>query len=57
MSERPALRLAVSEADAGSFYALRPRLFDIAYRVLGSAAEADDIVQDAWIRWQETDRR
>jgi len=31
-------------------------LFGIAYRMLGSAAEAEDIVQDAWLRWQGTDR-
>jgi RNA polymerase sigma-70 factor (ECF subfamily) len=47
---------AVSEADAASFQSVRPRLFGIAYRVLGSADEADDVVQDAWIRWQDTDR-
>jgi len=34
----------------------RPRLFGIAYRMLGSAAEAEDIVQDVWLRWQSTDR-
>ncbi|MEU2297739.1 RNA polymerase sigma-70 factor [Streptomyces antibioticus] len=34
-----------------------PRLFGIAYRVLGSAAEAEDVVQEAWLRWQNTDRR
>ena len=34
----------------------RPRLFGIAYRILGSVAEAEDIVQDAWLRWQATDR-
>jgi RNA polymerase sigma-70 factor (ECF subfamily) len=46
----------MSEADAASFDTLRPRLFGIAYRVLGSATEADDVVQEAWIRWQGTDR-
>jgi DNA-directed RNA polymerase specialized sigma24 family protein len=45
-----------SDADAASFHAVRPRLFGIAYRVLGSATEADDVVQDTWIRWQGTDR-
>jgi RNA polymerase sigma-70 factor (ECF subfamily) len=35
---------------------VRPRLFGIACRVLGSANDADDVVQDAWIRWQGTDR-
>ena len=39
-----------------AFAAVRPRLFGIAYRMLGSAAEAEDIVQDVWLRWQATDR-
>ncbi|WP_159803260.1 sigma-70 family RNA polymerase sigma factor [Arthrobacter zhaoguopingii] len=39
-----------------TFEAVRPRLFGIAYRMLGSAAEAEDVVQDTWIRWQSTDR-
>jgi RNA polymerase sigma-70 factor (ECF subfamily) len=38
------------------FAASRRRLFRIAYRRLGSLAEAEDIVQEAWIRWQATDR-
>ncbi|NQX29010.1 RNA polymerase sigma-70 factor [Microbacteriaceae bacterium VKM Ac-2854] len=38
------------------FAAVRPRLFGIAYRMLGSVAEAEDIVQDSWLRWQGTDR-
>ena len=38
------------------FQAVRPRLFGIAYRMLGTAAEAEDVVQDAWLRWQGTDR-
>jgi RNA polymerase sigma-70 factor, ECF subfamily len=46
----------VSETDAASFQIVRPRLFGIAYRVLRSASEADDVLQDAWIRWQGTDR-
>jgi RNA polymerase sigma-70 factor (ECF subfamily) len=47
---------AVSAADAESFADVRPRLFGIARRVLGNASDADDVVQDAWIRWQGTDR-
>lgn len=39
-----------------AFAVARPRLFGIAYRMLGSAAEAEDIVQDVWLRWQATDR-
>ncbi|MGP4053139.1 RNA polymerase sigma-70 factor [Streptomyces sp. 2A115] len=38
------------------FVELRPRLFGIAYRVLGSAVEAEDVVQEVWLRWQKTDR-
>jgi RNA polymerase sigma-70 factor, ECF subfamily len=49
-------RSTVPEADAACFQSVRPRLFGIAYRVLGSASEAEDVVQDAWIRWHATDR-
>lgn len=38
------------------FVQVRPRLFGVAYRILGSAAEAEDIVQDVWVRWQGADR-
>src|ERR1700758_165987 len=40
-----------------AFAGVRPRLFGIAYRMLGSAAEAEDVVQDVWMRWQSTDRK
>jgi len=39
-----------------AFMSVRPRLFGIAYRMLRSAAEAEDVVQDVWLRWQTTDR-
>ena len=39
-----------------AFTAMRPRLFAIAYRMLQSAAEAEDVVQDVWLRWQRTNR-
>src|SRR5262245_45279957 len=39
-----------------AFMSVRPRLFGIAYRMLGSAAAAEDIVQDVWLRWQTADR-
>lgn len=35
------------------FNALRPRLFSIAYRMLGIRADAEDVVQDAWLRWHD----
>lgn len=44
------------EAAIGAFNEARGRLFGIAYRMLGSVAEAEDIVQEAWLRWQQTDR-
>jgi RNA polymerase sigma-70 factor, ECF subfamily len=39
-----------------SFEALRPRLFSIAYRMLGTRADAEDVVQDAWLRWAGGDQ-
>jgi len=45
----------MTPAHVASFQAARPRLLGIAYRTLESAADADDVVQDAWIRWQRTD--
>lgn len=37
------------------FEAQRPRLLRLAYRMLGSHAEAEDMVQEAWLRWQNGD--
>ncbi|GAA1174103.1 RNA polymerase sigma-70 factor [Nesterenkonia xinjiangensis] len=37
------------------FIELRPLLFSIAYRILGSAAEAEDVVQEAWLRYASAD--
>lgn len=39
-----------------AFTAARPRLFSIAYRMLGSRADAEDVLQDAWMRWHQTDQ-
>jgi RNA polymerase sigma-70 factor (ECF subfamily) len=41
---------------AGSFEAHRRHLTGLAYRMLGSVAEAQDVVQDAYLRWHQTDR-
>lgn len=38
------------------FEAHRPRLLRLAYRMLGSRAEAEDAVQEAWLRWQNADQ-
>ena len=43
--------------DAAAVFAeVRPRLFGIAYRMLGSAVDAEDLLQEVWIRWQTCDR-
>jgi RNA polymerase sigma-70 factor (TIGR02957 family) len=55
----PSLRdVATGEHDDGllAFAPVRRRLFGIAYRMLGSAAEAEDVVQDVWLRWQSINR-
>lgn len=39
-----------------TFEAERGRLFAIAYRMLGSVAEAEDVVQEAWLAWQRAPR-
>ena len=44
---------AISTPDP--FASLRPRLFSIAYRMLGTRTDADDVVQDAWLRWHRAD--
>lgn len=44
------------EAATAVFTQVRPRLFGIAYRMLSSVTEAEDLVQDVWLRWQAYDR-
>lgn len=41
---------------AASFAPLRPRLLRVAYRMLGSVSDAEDVVQDAYLRWHRTER-
>jgi RNA polymerase sigma-70 factor (ECF subfamily) len=43
-------------SDLDDFERLRGRLFGIAYRMTGTATDAEEILQDAWLRWQEADR-
>ncbi len=49
---------ATASPDDGlsAFLSVRPRLFGIAHRMLGRAMDAEDIVQDVWLRWQMVDR-
>ena len=41
---------------ADAFETHRPKLFAVAYRMLGSASEAEDVVQDAWLRYATSER-
>ncbi|MEU9239323.1 RNA polymerase sigma-70 factor [Streptomyces sp. NPDC048385] len=47
--------MALTVSDVDRFEAARPRLAAIAYRLLGSATEAEDVVQEAYLRWQAAD--
>jgi RNA polymerase sigma factor (sigma-70 family) len=47
--------MADSDSIAHEFEALRPHLRGVAYRVLGSFSDADDAVQEAWLRLSRTD--
>ena len=44
------------ESAASGFEGYRGRLFGVAYRMLGSRADAEDIVQDAYVRWHQANR-
>lgn len=46
----------MTSTTAAIFESLRPKLLRVAYRMLGSLADAEDVVQDAWLRWADTDR-
>ncbi|WP_208878192.1 RNA polymerase sigma-70 factor [Streptomyces armeniacus] len=46
----------MADRTVSEFEAQRGRLFGLAYRLLGSAAEAEDAVQDAYLRWESADR-
>jgi len=45
------MRVAVDQAHVAAFTSLRSLLFSVAYRLLGQAADAEDVVQEAWLRY------
>ena len=52
----PASSQDASQDGAAVFDPLRPSLVRVAYRMLGSVADAEDVVQDAFLRWLDVDR-
>ena len=44
------------EQATADFFAVRPRLHGVAYRIVGNWSVAEDIVQDAWVKWQTCQR-
>ncbi|CAL9341913.1 RNA polymerase sigma-70 factor [Streptomyces sp. enrichment culture] len=45
-----------ADPDQLAFQQYRTLLFSVAYRILGTAADAEDVVQDAWFKWSAADR-
>lgn len=56
MASQPLSLPAVQAVDDDGFEAHRRHLRGLAYRMLGSWADAEDVVQDTWLRWREVDR-
>ena len=48
---------ATSGDAAAGFGPLRPKLMRVAYRMLGSVSDAEDMVQETFIRWMKVDRQ
>jgi len=58
--EKPVASVTVlnwtDDDDLDHFVRLRPRLFKIAHRIVGNLDEAEDVLQDVWLRWHRVDR-
>jgi RNA polymerase sigma-70 factor (ECF subfamily) len=52
---RPPARDGGSDSATESFVAHRNLLFTVAYEMLGSAADAEDVLQETWLRWADVD--
>ena len=52
----PATAMFAPDDGVTVFIRHRPRLFKIAIRILGDAAETEDVMQEVWMRWQRTNR-
>ena len=49
------LRRSVDGMTEDPFVAHRSLLFTVAYEMLGSAADAEDVLQESWLRWADVD--
>jgi RNA polymerase sigma-70 factor (ECF subfamily) len=50
------MNLSERSRDDVVFVAARPRLYAVAIRILGDVGDAEDVVQEAWLRWERADR-
>lgn len=50
------MNIGMPDDPAATFTPMRPALLRVAYRMLGSVADAEDMVQEAFLRWMKTDR-
>jgi RNA polymerase sigma-70 factor (ECF subfamily) len=55
-TDRDARQRTLDDGDSVTFMRERPRLVGLAYRLLGSLTDAEDVVQEAWFRWSSADR-
>ena len=56
LAARPEVRRSVDGMTEDPFVAHRSLLFTVAYEMLGSAADAEDVLQESWLRWADVDQ-